>query len=235
MSLKIIGAGFGRTGTTSLKAALEQLGFDKCHHMTEVFKNPSTAGPFLHAWRGEEVDWDEIYEGFQSTTDWPSCTHYKELMEKYPDAKVILSVRDPEQWHASCMNTIYRANTDVPEWFKIVLKRYGQMQEMATEQIWKGTFGGKFTNKAHAISVFEQHNQEVIDTVPPEKLLVFEVKQGWEPLCEFLDVPVPNTPFPHLNDGKLMSRFFDTLPYIPWIVGGFIVVLIRYTLIWLQN
>ncbi len=235
MSLKIIGAGFGRTGTTSLKAALEQLGFTKCHHMSEVFKAPSTTDLFLAAWRGDEVDWNEVYAGYQATTDWPSCTFYKELMEEYPDAKVLLSVRDAERWYASCRNTIYRANTDVPQWFKFIFKRYDRMQRMASEMIWQGTFDGKFKNKAHAMAVFHKHNQEVIDTVPAEKLLVFEVKQGWEPLCEFLEVPVPDTPFPHLNDGKMMSRFFDTLPYIPWIVGGFIVVLIRYGLIWMQG
>ena len=99
MTLKIIGAGFGRTGTTSLKAALEQLGYAKCHHMTEVLMNPSQAAGFLNAWHGNPVDWDQLFDGYQATTDWPACTYYQQLMAKYPDAKVILSLRDPERWY----------------------------------------------------------------------------------------------------------------------------------------
>lgn len=232
MSLKIIGAGFGRTGTTSLKAALEQLGFDKCHHMAEVFKNSSQAAKFEAAFDGKEVDWDQLFSGYQATTDWPSCTYYKELMAHYPDAKVILSVRDPERWYASCRKTIFRASYDVPDWFFWLVRPYRAIQDLAKKQIWEGTFNGQFKNKAQALAAFKRHNQEVMDSVPAEKLLVFEVKQGWEPLCAFLDVPVPDTPFPHLNDGKIMSRFFNALPYIPWIIGGFLVVIIRYALIW---
>ena len=229
MSLKIIGAGFGRTGTTSLKAALEQLGFSKCHHMTEVFFNPKQADAFLDAWKTKSADWDQIYAGYQATTDWPGCTHYQTLLAHYPNAKVLLTVRDPERWYASCMNTIYRANTDVPRWFKLIFNRYKKTQELAYEQIWKDTFDGRFTDKEHAIAIYNAHNQEVIDTVPADKLLIFEVKQGWGPLCAFLEVPVPDTPFPHLNDGKLMSRFFNTLPYVPWMgLAGLVLIIVLF-------
>src|SRR3712207_3865573 len=105
--MKVIGAGFGRTGTASLKAALETLGFGPCYHMTEVFANPDHAGFWRVAWQGEPVHWDAILGGYEAAVDWPACTFYAELMERYPDAKVLLSVRDPERWYESTRSTIY--------------------------------------------------------------------------------------------------------------------------------
>src|SRR5690606_21852220 len=109
MSLSVIGAGFGRTGTLSLKLALEQLGFAPCHHMTEVFANPDQAATWLAAARGEAVDWDSLLEGYKASVDWPSCHFWRELAAHYPDAKVILSTRDPRRWYESISNTIFPA------------------------------------------------------------------------------------------------------------------------------
>ena len=216
--MEIIGAGFGRTGTTSLKAALEELGFDPCHHMTEVFKHPEQAEVWVAAWRGEPVDWDALLGGYRATLDWPACSFYRELMERYPEAKVLLTVRDPERWYESMRGTIYELSRVtraslisrvVFAFFRLVaFGAFGPIARdtLADEIIWDGTFGGRFEDKAHAIGVFERHNEEVKRTIPPEKLLVYEVREGWGPLCEFLGVEVPDEPFPRLNDTAQMRR-----------------------------
>jgi Sulfotransferase domain len=215
--VKIIGAGFGRTGTTSLKAALERLGFDPCYHMTEVFAHPEHADFWVAAWRGEPVDWDGVLGDYEATLDWPACTFYEELMEQHPDARVLLSVRDPERWYESTRSTIYEltklieGSTISRVIFGLVsLLAFGgftgRRSSLANDLIWEGTFDGRFEDKAYAIEVFERHNEEVKRHVPPERLLVYEVKEGWGPLCEFLDVPEPDEPFPRLNDTAQMQR-----------------------------
>lgn len=206
--LKIIGAGFGRTGTRSLKEALEILGFGPCYHMVEVFEHPEHAPLWEAAARGEPVAWKELLRDYRATVDWPGCTFYKELMEVYPDAKVLLSVRDPEKWYESVSSTIYqvsqRSRTAFAPLLLLLLKfvrpGVGRGVPMVNQIVWRDTFHGRFEEKAYAISVFNQHNEEVKRHVPPEKLLVYQVKEGWEPLCAFLGVPVPDMPFPHLND-----------------------------------
>jgi hypothetical protein len=215
--MKIIGAGFGRTGTASIKAALETLGFSPCYHMTEVFANPEHAEFWRAAWRGEPVHWDRILGGYEATVDWPACTFYAELMERYPEAKVLLSVRDPERWYESTRSTIYelgRISTGSPFsrlsfafFFLLAFGTFNTGQGPMTEEIvWGGTFDGKFEDKRHAIDVFNRHNEEVRRRVPQEQLLVYEVKEGWGPLCEFLGVEEPDTPFPRLNDAAEMRR-----------------------------
>ncbi len=215
--MKVIGAGFGRTGTASLKAALETLGFGPCYHMTEVFANPEHAGVWRAAWRGEPVQWDGILGGYEAAVDWPACTFYAELMERYPDAKVILSVREPERWYESTRSTIYelgRISTGSPlsrlSFALLSLFLFGTFKTgqgpMTEEIVWRGTFDGRFEDKSHAIEVFNRHNEEVRRRVPQDRLLVYEVMEGWEPLCEFLGVEEPDTPFPHLNDAAEMRR-----------------------------
>ena len=215
--LKVIGAGLGRTGTASLKEALEELGFGPCYHMFEVFTNPGHAAFWEAAWRGEPADWDGVLGGYEATVDWPACSFYEELMERNPDAKVLLSVRDPERWYESARQTIYelsKLSTGSPFsrlGFALISRlAFGGFQTgqgpMAKEIIFQGTFDGRFEDKDHAIGVFNRHNEEVQRRVPKERLLVYEVKQGWGPLCEFLGVEVPDKPFPHLNDASEMRR-----------------------------
>ena len=205
--LKIIGAGFGRTGTLSLKVALEDLGFGPCYHMTEVFQHPDHAKEWLAAARDQPQDWNKLFAGYQATVDWPGCSFYAELMEVYPDAKVILTVRDPEKWHESVVNSIYQGpqfNWLARTLFSVVgfiSPNWRNMRKMQKALVWEGTFHGRTSEKEYAIKVFEEHNAEVQRRVPPEKLLVFQAKDGWEPLCAFLGVPVPtDKPYPHLND-----------------------------------
>ncbi len=213
--MKVIGAGFGRTGTMSLKVALETLGFGPCYHMTEVFAHPEHTGFWISAWRREPADWHGVLGGYGAAVDWPACTFYEELMERHPDAKVILSVRDPERWYESVRNTIYELSAVIPRHpiyrigYKLVslfvLRGSGNV-DLAEEIIWQGTFDGRFEDKTHAIEVFERHNEEVRRRVPGDRLLVHDVKSGWGPLCEFLGIEVPYEPFPRTNDTAEMRR-----------------------------
>ena len=190
MPLSVIGAGFGRTGTMSLKLALDRLGFGPCYHMVEVFKNPKASGYWEAAADGRPVDWKEVFAGYGSTVDWPSATFYKQLANAYPEAKVILTVRDPEAWFASTQATIFsrhiRDDTE-DDWQRMVLKVISDL------------FDRRMTDKAKLIEVYQRHNEEVRRTIPQERLLVYEVADGWEPLCRFLDAEVPNESMPRAN------------------------------------
>jgi len=208
--LKVIGAGFGRTGTLSLKAALEELGFAPCYHMVEVFQNPDDVDQWEAASRGEPVDWEAFLADYQATVDWPGCAFYKELMLVYPEAKVLLTVRDFDKWYESVLATIYEVSRRFAQMRKAPVRSFfirrvfaGRMRvaRMINDLIWEKTFGGNFADKAHALAVFNQHIEEVERLVPADRLLVYNVKEGWGPLCAFLDVAVPtDKPFPHLNE-----------------------------------
>jgi hypothetical protein len=199
----------------SLKVALETLGFDPCYHMTEVFAHPEHTGFWISAWRGEPADWDGVLGGYEAAVDWPACSFYEDLMERHPAAKVILSVRDPERWYESVRNTIYELSVVVPRHpiyrigYKLVslfVFRGSGDVDLADEIIWQGTFDGRFEDKNYAIEVFERHNAEIRQRVPGVRLLVYDVKAGWGPLCEFLGVEVPDEPFPRTNDTAEMRR-----------------------------
>ncbi len=205
--LKVIGAGFGRTGTLSMKAALEELGFGPCYHMTEVFNNPEHIASWVAATEGKPVDWKDFLKNYQATVDWPACTFYAELMRANPDAKVLLTVRNPESWYESVSSTIYPISRRVigSPFIGLIARLLFpdrlKVGRMINALIWQQTFDGKFEDKEYALAVFQRHIEEVKKNVPPEKLLVYDVKQGWEPLCAFLGVEVPrDKPFPHLNE-----------------------------------
>ncbi len=213
--MKIIGAGFGRTGTTSLKAALETLGFGSAYHLTEVFTHPDHVCFWEAARRGERVDWAGFLAGYGVTVDWPACAFYTELMEAFPEAPVILTVREPERWYRSTLSTIYGIHriSSGPPPVRLALTLAGLcapgvtgIVRLADEVVWKDTFEGRFGEKAYAIETFRRHNDEVRRRVPPGRLLVFDVREGWEPLCDFLGVEAPDEPFPHLNDTREMRR-----------------------------
>ena len=208
--IKVIGAGLFRTGTLSLKEALEMVGFTKCYHFKEIVLNPAHIPIWLAVVRGKtRMDWEQLFAGYQATTDSPACHYYRELMEKYPAAKVILTVRDPERWYQSVYDTVYSHNRPVLQrklyfaamgLFKPEFKNRLAAWEISERLIWQGIFQSRFTDKAFAIELFNQHSAEVKRTVPSDRLLVYNLKEGWEPLCRFLEVPTPDQPFPHLND-----------------------------------
>ncbi|MBM4268845.1 MAG: sulfotransferase family protein [Deltaproteobacteria bacterium] len=192
MALDLIGAGWGRTGTMSLKAALERIGFP-CHHMSEVFAHPEHVRVFTAAARGERVDWNDVYGSYRATVDWPGSAFWRELMAAYPSAKVLLSEREPERWYESYLETIHQP---------LVEGWPGQdaWNEMVRLAIVERDLAGKPSDRESVIDAFRRHNAEVRATVPKERLLVFDVREGWEPLCRFLGVDAPDEPFPHLND-----------------------------------
>jgi hypothetical protein len=197
----VIGAGLGRTGTLSLKIALEELGFRKCYHMTDVIAHLEHAAIWDAAARGDAVDWDLLLEGYQATVDWPACNFYEEFLHRYPDAKVILTVRGPELWYESARQTIYHFRHAFPSWLRLIVPRTRDFASMLDRVIWDGTFHGRFEDKPYAIEVFNRFNEQVQRVVPAERLLVYQIQDGWQPLCEFLGQPLPEgKPFPHRND-----------------------------------
>lgn len=204
--LQVVGSGFGRTGTLSTKAALEVLGFGPCHHMKEVLASNAQASHWARVARGEPVDWTEVLAGYRSTVDFPSSVKWKEIWAAYPDAKVLHTVRDPERWYESTYETIYQARRVAPKWMAKALPPVRNRGLASNGIVWEQLFEGRFEDRAFAIERFEQWTDDVIAAVPPERLLVFEVKDGWEPLCAFLGVDVPTTPFPHVNDRDQMLR-----------------------------
>ena len=196
MPLEVIGAGFGRTGTMSLKLALERLGHVKCYHMSEVFAHPEHVPMWAAAHRGEPVDWEALYRGYRASVDWPSCDLWEVHSALYPNAKVILSTRDPDSWYTSVMNTIYQSSMNARDSADPMMSRFG---EWIDETIWKGVFDGRMDDRAHAVDVYSAHVERVKATLPKSRLLVFEAKQGWLPLCEFLGVEVPDESYPRVN------------------------------------
>ena len=204
MTLSIIGAGFGRTGTLSLKLALEQLGLGPCYHMNDVFTQAGHAQRWRDAFRSGEADWDSLLHGYGAAVDWPSAHFWRPLAAHYPAAKVILTVRDPDAWYESIRSTIFPAQrrplpaSDDPHYAQLIMPR---------ELILHGTFG-QVEDKSHVLSVYESHNAAVQAQIAPPRLLVYDVKDGWGPLCAFLGVPVPAAPFPRSNT---QQDFLDRL------------------------
>jgi hypothetical protein len=212
--MRVIGAGFGRTGTLSMKTALEQLGFGPCHHMMEVIRTPGQMRKWLAVAEGRAVDWDDIMSGYESSVDWPAAAYWHELADHFPEAKVVLTVRDPERWLASMKATILRQtgrSSTLPgklmRGFSAALGTdFAAMAKMTRLAIMERVFDGRMTDDDHLLSVFDAHVKEVKATIPAERLLVFEVSEGWGPLCEFLEVPVPDGPFPRVNDSEAFGR-----------------------------
>lgn len=199
MALEIIGPGFGRTGTNSLKLALEQLGFGPAHHMYEVRDHPEQLAAWEAVARGESVDWDEVFRGYRSQTDWPGARVWRELARHWPKARVILTVRDPDAWFDSVQATIasfLAARGQLPDGHAKAIAE--MVQALIAEQV----FDDRLTDRAYATAVFRDHVAAVQAEIEPERLLTFDFRDGWEPLCDFLGVPVPETPYPQTNSSK---------------------------------
>jgi hypothetical protein len=194
--LSVIGAGFGRTGTKSMKGALELLGFAPCHHMAEVGANRDQLPYWQTAAAGEPVDWNAVFARYRAAVDWPSCNFWRELAALWPEAKVILTVRPEEKWWKSFCDTI-KVTMDVREFQPDPYRR--GVATMAHQLISKRTFHAPLHDKQAALAAYRRRSEEVKAEIPPERLLVFDVAEGWGPLCRFLRVPVPAAPFPHSN------------------------------------
>ena len=206
--MQVIGSGFGRTGTMSMKHALEELGMGPCYHMEEVMRTPGHVAMWHDIGLGRPVDWQRLFEGYGSAVDYPASVVYQELMEAFPDAKVVHTVRDPQRWYESTLETIYQGRTLVPRWMQRLVPFTGRFADMVDLMVWDRVFEGRFEDRAYALARFDEWTDEVIVTVPPERLLVFDVRDGWEPLCAFLGVLQPAGEFPRVNDRESILRRF---------------------------
>ena len=218
--MKVIGAGLPRTATTTQMFALEQLGRGRCYHMRDLLADLESGLPLWEGVAEGNPDWERIFGDAHSTVDWPSARYYRELMDYFPDAKVLLSVRGGEEWARSMVKTVWgvfhgdevihhvsdaRAVLD-PLW-----RRYTTLMRHMTWNDGTGALAGDTSTEAGLIAAMERWNQSVKDTVPAERLLVWNPSEGWEPLCEFLDLDVPPEPLPRLN---------DTTSFREGIIGG---------------
>lgn len=217
MSIELIGAGLPRTGTLTQKLAFEALGLAPCYHWVNVLADLPTQLPLWNRALDGEAPWDEVFAGQRSSTDWPGGYFYRELMEAYPDAKVLLSVRDGESWEPSFRETIVNMSFGESV-MPLVSRARAQIDPMwasylaLVDRMFWGP-QGTFANGHEPQQLIEQmhaHNEQVKRTVPPERLLVWRVTDGWEPLCEFLGVAVPDEPLPHANDrATFLGRVID--------------------------
>lgn len=189
MTLKIIGSGLGRTGTLSMKSALTTLGFGPCHHMVEVFQHLDSVPLWVAAGAGEP-DWDAIFADYQSMVDYPGCKFWRELADYYPDAKVLHTVRDPDDWFDSTQATIFAPGGP---------SRAPPPALAPFFQMLLADFAGRLDDRAFMTDYFRHHTEEVRRTIPSERLLIYHAGDGWGPLCAFLGTPVPDAPYPRVN------------------------------------
>jgi hypothetical protein len=188
MTLDVIGAGFGRTGTDSMREALNILGLGPCHHMFEVNAHPEQKRMWRALVQGAAPDWEQLFAGYRSCIDWPSAYYWCELSDRYPKAKVILTYRSPESWWTSFEQTIVRG-----------IQQSVEPESLGIALIRDKVFGGRPDDRAHAIAMYEQNVDAVKAALPRERLLVHNLGDGWEPLCAHLGVPVPPEPYPSRN------------------------------------
>jgi hypothetical protein len=228
--VKVIGAGLPRTGTTSMKAALERLGFGPCYHMVELMTHPGHVDRWLSVMSGQvksREDWDGVFEGgYQAAQDWPASHYWRELADAYPEAQVVLTVRDPHTWYPSVRMLLSGENRpdmsgDLPEPMRQRIEVMNRLRPMM-DHIGQAYFGpewhfrGDMVSEERAVEAFNRHVASVRESVPADRLLVFDVREGWEPLCAFLGVPVPaEEPFPHLNDAESMRLAFERMKTDP--------------------
>lgn len=204
MALKVIGAGLGRTGTLSLKLALEHIGLGPCYHMSEVIAQMRSHLPLWIEAAKDEPQWDTIFAGYQSSTDYPGCMFWRELMATYPEAKVILTTRDPDKWFESVTATVFspehrkmfEGNPMMAEFFGLTV--FGDIED-------------RLGNRAKMVDYFNDWNRSLIEEVPPDRLLVYSAGDGWDPLCRFLEVPVPAEPYPRVNSREEMTESTDQI------------------------
>jgi hypothetical protein len=195
MTLRVVGAGLGRTGTHSLKLALERLLGAPCYHMLEVFEHLEHVPVWHAAVRGEPVDWEALFTGYVAAVDWPAGAFWRELSATYPDALVLLSVRsDAAAWWHSVEETIFQAAVRRPPEDSGMVEWYEMVQDMLRLR-----FTENWQDPEEAKAAYERHNETVRASVPAARLLEWRPADGWEPICERLGVPVPDEPFPHVN------------------------------------
>jgi hypothetical protein len=192
MTLRIVGAGLGRTGTLSLKLALEKLLGAPCYHMMEVFAHPEHVEPWHAAARGDMPDWKALFAGYAAAVDWPAAAFWPEISAAFPDAIVLLSVRDPESWWQSASTTIFPTSKE----------QAGTPWHAMVEAMFRSRFTAELENREACIAAFERHNARVRASVPPQRLLEWKAADGWTPLCNALGLAIPAEAFPKVNTSE---------------------------------
>lgn len=192
--MRVFGAGVGRTGTWSLKLAIQRLGLGPCHHMETVLRAPQAHARRWRDVRAGRPDWAALYDGCASAVDWPTAGYFRELSVAFPAAKFVLTLRDALSWAESYAATIHRlmamqgmAPPHLQPWF-----------DMAGEVIADSGFP-QGLDAERLVAAYEAHNRAVVAAIPADRLLQYRVTDGWAPLCAFLDRPVPDEPFPCTN------------------------------------
>lgn len=209
MTLKIIGAGFGRTGTHSLKLALEQLNLGPCHHLYDIRENPALLPPWQDLIHGQVPNWDMVFDGYMAQVDWPGARYWLKLHQHFPKAKVILTTRDPLIWYESLRSTVIpsitigRSSGDT--------EHARAVSQMIYDTIYLDLFQGRMEDRDFALQVYADHVAQVAATVPKHQLLIYDVREGWEPLCDFLGLAVPDAAFPKTNSTE---EFLNKRPYL---------------------
>jgi hypothetical protein len=191
VALKVVGAGVGRTGTHSLKIALEQLLGGPCHHMVEVLADPQQVPTWIDAIEGRPVDWSSFLGSYQAVVDWPGASFWPELLAANPDAMVLLSVRDADAWYRSASNTIFIALTQSPPEARAWM---GSMEKLLRDR-----FSDQLDDRSAMIDAYERHNDDVRARVPADQLIEWTPSDGWDPICGRLGLAVPEEPFPVTN------------------------------------
>jgi sulfotransferase family protein len=188
MTLRIVGAGLGRTGTTSLKAALERLLGGPCHHMMEVFAHPEQIPAWHAAARADMPDWHALLRDYRATVDWPSAAFWPEISAAFPDAVILLSVRDPASWWKSASSTIFTTIARAPEpWRAMVM------------EMMRARFTPKLDDRDACLAAYDRWYADARARIPRDRLLEWRASDGWKPICERLGVAIPDEPFPHAN------------------------------------
>jgi hypothetical protein len=188
MTVKLVGAGVGRTGTMSLQRALERLLGQPCYHMLEVFRRPPDVAIWHRAVQGQMPDWHSLFEGYGAAVDWPVASFWKEISTAFPDAVVLLSLRNPESWWESANATIFQSMAKLDnDWRRMI------------EDLFRTRFSASLTDKAVCIEAYKKHVADVREHAPRERLVEWHPRDGWAPLCAALKLSVPDEPFPHEN------------------------------------
>ena len=185
--------------------------------MRACFSSRQQTRWFLEAAERKAVDWNLVFNDFQAAVDWPAAAYYSELLQTFPDAKVVFSYRHPEDWYRSVSETIFNVASSIPAWVRFLFPHVERLALMIEKTVWQNELGGKFQDREHALNFFEQRLMQVKAAVPGEKLLVHAASDGWEPLCAFLEVGVPNIPYPRLNESAKIKRFIRVLKVISYL------------------
>lgn len=211
MFLKIIGTGMSRTGTLSTKTAIEALGFGPCHHMMELFANPAQVEKWVEVARCEPIEWEAVFEGYGSQVDFPGGRVWQQTIAAFPEAKVLHTERPEEDWWASFSKTVLKVWANHDRLTRNMPQHIRDIFEKLTPFYIDDTFGG-LPDREMALTAYRRNNRLVRELVPADRLLVFTPSDGWGPLCDFLNVPVPATPFPRSN-GR--DEFWDNFEEEP--------------------